>query len=151
MKKISELHVHIHQKLTSDLTLVEPGHMTELQESCSRAEVERVAVFANSESVNDISDNGLSVGHFCCHSIGTETRHLRIIAQKGGQFSLLSRNEFAPLHLAAFNGDVEKAKIIIENIPKEALNQPGFGDVTPLHIAVIQVLTDCPGKKYHIF
>ena len=31
LKKISELHSHINQKLTADLTLLEPGLMTELQ------------------------------------------------------------------------------------------------------------------------
>ena len=51
---------------------------------------------------------------------------------------MVSKNEFTPLHLAAFNGDIEKAKIIIENISKEDINKPGFGDVTPLHVAVMQ-------------
>ena len=46
MKKISELHSNISTKLTCDLTLLEPAVMTELQEACTRAEVERVAVFA---------------------------------------------------------------------------------------------------------
>ena len=34
LKKISELHTNISTKLTSDLTLLEPGLMTELQASC---------------------------------------------------------------------------------------------------------------------
>ena len=98
-----------------------------------------MAVFANSDSLSSVTDNGLSLAHLCCQSLGQETRHLRIIAQKGAVFNLQSRNEFSPLHLAAFNGDVDKAKIIIENISKDNINQSGFGDVTPLHVAAMQV------------
>ena len=36
LKKISELHSNISSKLTSDLTLLEPASMTELQEACTR-------------------------------------------------------------------------------------------------------------------
>ena len=110
-----------------------------MQEACCRAEIERVAVFANNESVREVTETGLSVGHFCCQSIGSETRHLRIVAQKGASFTSSSKNEFTPLHLVAFNGDVDKAKIILEHINANDINQPGFGDVTPLHIAVMQV------------
>ena len=97
-------------------------------------------MFANSESVNEVSETGLSVGHFCCQSLGSETRHLRIVAQKGASLSLSSKNEFSPLHLVAFNGDVDKAKVILEHINQNDINQPGFGDATPLHIAVMQVI-----------
>ena len=110
-----------------------------MQEACCRAEIERVAVFANNESVREVTETGLSVGHFCCQSIGSETRHLRIVAQKGASFTSSSKNEFTPLHLVAFNGDVDKAKIILEHLNTNEINKPGFGDVTPLHIAVMQV------------
>ena len=39
LKKISELHHHISQKISSDLQLLEPCSLSELQESCCRAEV----------------------------------------------------------------------------------------------------------------
>ena len=61
-----------------------------IQESCCRAEVERVAVFANSDSVQEVTRTGLSVGHLCVQSLGEETRHLRIVASKGAPFSAKS-------------------------------------------------------------
>ena len=108
LKKISELHHHITQKLSSDLQLLQPSSLTDLQESCCRAEVERVAVFATAESVKEVTANGLSVVHLCCQSVDQETRHLRIVAQRGASLTERTNNEFYPLHLAAFNGDVEK-------------------------------------------
>ena len=108
LKKISELHLHISQKLTRDLQLLEPCSLTELQESCCRAEVERVAVFANAESVSEMTEQGLSMVHLCCQALEKETRHLRIVTQKGASLTERSNNEFYPLHLVAFTGDVEK-------------------------------------------
>ena len=74
---------------------------------------------------------------------------MRIIAQKGGSFTCVSKNELTPLHLTAFKGDADKAKIIIEHISKEDLNKPGFGDATPLHIAVMQVKNIHLDKFYY--
>ena len=39
LKKINELHLHVAQKISSDLQLLEPSSLTDLQESCCRAEV----------------------------------------------------------------------------------------------------------------
>ena len=60
------------------------------QESCCRAEVERVAVFANTDSVQEVTEAGLSVAHLCVQSLGEETRHLRIVATRGATFSAKS-------------------------------------------------------------
>ena len=107
LKKISELQTMVGQKVTADLKLLEPSQMTELQvrvpliplermchvlsqESCCRAEVERVAVFANSDSVQEVTEAGLSVAHLCVQSLGEETRHLRIVASRGATFSAKS-------------------------------------------------------------
>ena len=49
------------------------------------------------------------------------------------------RNEFTPLHLAAFTGDVDKASIILEQIGRQEVDCPGFGEVTALHVAVMKV------------
>ena len=49
------------------------------------------------------------------------------------------RNEFTPLHLAAFTGDVDKASIILEQIGGQEVDCPGFGEVTALHVAVMKV------------
>ena len=124
LKKINELHLHVAQKISSDLQLLEPSSLTDLQESCCRAEVltrfsppdihhlplqvERVAVFATAESVKEMTESGLSVVHLCCQSVEQETRHLRIVTQRGASLTERSNNEFYPLHLAAFTGDVEK-------------------------------------------
>ena len=71
-------------------------------------QVERVAVFATVSTVQEVTENGLSVVHLCCQAADQETRHLRVVAQKGASFTEKSSNEFYPLHLAAFTGDVEK-------------------------------------------
>ena len=104
-----------------------------MQEACCRAEIERVAVFANSESVTEVTETGLSVGHFCCQSIGSETRHLRIVAQKGASFTSSSKNEFTPLHLVAFNGDVAwiKQKLSCSILIQMRLINP---DLVMLHL-----------------
>ena len=137
-KKMTELHSHLTQKLSSDLQLLEPSSLSELQEACCRAEVERVAVFANTESVAEVTENGLTTVHLCCQSTGSETRHLRILIQKGALLTGVSNHGFTPLHLAAFNGDVDMTKIIIENIATTDLDTPAFGEVTALHLAVIR-------------
>ena len=71
-------------------------------------QVERVSVFARAETVQEVTENGLTVAHLCCQAADQETRHLRVVAQKGASFTKRSSNEFCPLHLAAFTGDVEK-------------------------------------------
>ena len=71
-------------------------------------QVERVAVFATAEAVQEVTENGLTVAHLCCQALEQETTHLRVVAQKGASFRERSSNEFCPLHLAAFTGDVEK-------------------------------------------
>ena len=58
------------------------------------------------------------------------------------------RNEFTPLHLAAFTGDVDKASIILEQIGRQEVDCPGFGEVTALHVAVMKVrITVKPESK----
>ena len=85
LKKVTELQTMVRMKIMADLTLIEPGQMTELQvrrvrvvliiswvlqESCCRAEVERVAVFANSDSVQELTGAGLGVAHLCVQAVG---------------------------------------------------------------------------------
>ena len=109
LKKVTELQNMVRMKIMADLTLIEPGQMTELQvrrvrvmmiiswvlrrgrfvmiiswvlrrvvmiiswvlqESCCRAEVERVAVFANSDSVQELTGAGLGVAHLCVQAVG---------------------------------------------------------------------------------
>ena len=65
-------------------------------------------MFATPESVKEVTETGLSVVHLCCQAVEQETRHLRIVGQRGASLTERSNNEFYPLHLAAFNGDVEK-------------------------------------------
>ena len=49
-----------------------------------------MAVFANSDSVQELTRTGLSVAHLCVQSLGEETRHLRIVANKGAPCSAKS-------------------------------------------------------------
>ena len=72
------------------------------------SQVERVSVFATGETVQAVTETGLTVVHLCCQSTGPETRHLRLVAQKGASLTERSSNDFCPLHLLAFTGDVEK-------------------------------------------
>ena len=65
-------------------------------------------MFATPDSVHSVTENGLTVVHLCCQATEQETTHLRVLAQKGARFAERSKNEFCPLHLAAFTGDVEK-------------------------------------------
>ena len=44
LKKISELHHHISQKISSDLQLLEPSSLSELRESCCLAEVRVILI-----------------------------------------------------------------------------------------------------------
>ena len=74
-------------------------------------------MFATAESVQEVTENGLTVAHLCCQALEQETTHLRVVAQKGASFRERSSNEFCPLHLAAFTGDVEKENCI-QNIAK---------------------------------
>ena len=53
------------------------------------------------------------------------------------------RNELTPLHLAAFTGDVDKAGVILEQMGGGEVDCPGFGEVTALHVAVMQVVSIC--------
>ena len=77
-KKIGELHSVLSSRLTADLRLLEPASLSDLQEACCRAEVERVAVFANPDSIGEVTEAGLlTTAHLCCQSTGPETRHLR--------------------------------------------------------------------------
>ena len=71
-------------------------------------QVERVSVFARAETVQEVTENGLTVAHLCCQAPGQESRHLRLVAGRGATLTERSNNEFCPLHLAAFTGDVEK-------------------------------------------
>ena len=49
-----------------------------------------MAVFANSGSVQEVTEAGLSVAHLCVQSLGEETRHLRIVANRGATFTAKS-------------------------------------------------------------
>ena len=44
LKKITELHHLVSQKISSDLQLLEPSSLSELQESCCRAEVTAIII-----------------------------------------------------------------------------------------------------------
>ena len=60
-----------------------------LQESCCRAEVERVAVFANSETVQELTGAGLGVGHLCVQAVGQAGGCLRQIIRRKTNFPTL--------------------------------------------------------------
>ena len=57
----------------------------------------------------------------------------------GAKTDAESKAGFTPLHLAAFTGDVDKASIILEQIGRQEVDCPGFGEVTALHVAVMKV------------
>jgi hypothetical protein len=50
-RQVAELHSHLESRLATDLQLPEAGQLTELQEACCLAQVDRVAVFAGPDSL----------------------------------------------------------------------------------------------------
>ena len=61
---------------------------------------------------------------------------MRVFLQSGGQVNLPSSNQFYPLHLAAYKGDVDLVSLLVENMSPEEISHAGFGGTTPLHLAV---------------
>ena len=61
---------------------------------------------------------------------------MRVFLQSGGQVNLPSSNQFYPIHLAAYKGDVDLVSLLVENMSPEEISHAGFGGTTPLHLAV---------------
>ena len=112
--------------------------MTELQEAVFGASVERVTVFANTQNISEVTEGGLGLVHLACQASGQETRHLSILLAQGAESCSLSYQGFSPLHLTAWNGDVERARVLVEALSPHQLDITGFGGVTALHLAVLK-------------
>ena len=108
------------------------------QEACCRAEVDRVAVFATPEAVQEVTGAGLGAAHLCLLAPGSETRHLQLVATRGAALAAPSRNSWRPLHLAAAAGDVARARVLVQLLGRDQLDTPGFGEMTALHVAVMR-------------
>ena len=45
--------------------------------------------------------------------------------QKGGKINAASSNEFAPLHLAAYKGDIETAAFLLDHLERDDFDASG--------------------------
>ena len=88
--------------------------------------MERVAVFATPEAVQEVTGAGLGAAHLCLLAPGSETCHLQLVATR------------RPLHLAAAAGDVARARVLVQLLGRDQLDTPGFGEMTALHVAVMR-------------
>ncbi|XP_067661812.1 serine/threonine-protein kinase TNNI3K-like [Haliotis asinina] len=132
-KKISESYALFRSKAIEDLRPKET-EWSEIQVACSHGDTHQVKELLTDEAVHDKTDTGLTLLHICCLS-GAGRDLIKLLLDRGSDISKLSKNQFSPLHLASYKGDVDLVECLAE--AGTDVNQFGNSDVTALHIAAM--------------
>ncbi|XP_064617011.1 serine/threonine-protein kinase TNNI3K-like [Liolophura sinensis] len=134
-KKISESYALFRSKAIEDLRPRETD-WSELQLACSHGDIHRARELITTETSNERTESGLSLIHICVIAGGSTASDLvSLLLQNGAKPNWLSKNQFSPLHLAAYKGDVDVVSALTEG--HADLNQAGNSGVTSLHIAAM--------------
>ncbi len=67
----------------------------------------------------------IQLGSVIQKSLFQEPRSMRLLIQRGAKLNACSSNQFTPLHLAAFKGDLETSGLIIDHLRPEDIDAAG--------------------------
>ena len=97
----------------------------------------REALYAGDRAGADAAAEGADLDVFDAAALGRVERLRELLDRDPGRVEAISDDGFTPLHLAAFTGEVEALRILLERgAPLERLSEASFARVRPLGTAV---------------